>query len=277
MRRYFWDALALLAPELYEAAGTDMEPVWLEQELPKGAFDMGGGALPMRMNRYKNAAEGLFGQEPVGIALIVGRRPKGEGTFYHSKRFGTEVVYRYINADVSLMPDALLLQGENRVARVLYAAKLALKSGKNEEARFQSLCEVAEEIWVKRRSWSFEDKEFISRAAEYLLRPKGDYKGLYADYMAKLKKFMKKEDKKMYKSVLEDVYRDRGRAEGRTEGRLEGRAEGRTEGRLEGRLEGRAEGRLEAARNFLANGVPPDIVIKSSGLDRDTVLSLMKP
>jgi hypothetical protein len=43
LHRYFWGALKIFAPELYEAADRSVEPVFLEQELQKITLDLGEG------------------------------------------------------------------------------------------------------------------------------------------------------------------------------------------------------------------------------------------
>ncbi|MDR1732532.1 MAG: hypothetical protein LBR61_10625 [Synergistaceae bacterium] len=47
------------------------------------------------------------------------------------------------------------------------------------------------------------------------------------------------------------------------------------EARQEGRIEGMQEGRQEMAKNLLADGVPPEIIAKSSGLSVEQVRSLV--
>jgi predicted transposase/invertase (TIGR01784 family) len=47
------------------------------------------------------------------------------------------------------------------------------------------------------------------------------------------------------------------------------------EAELKGRQEGRQEGKLEVASNLLANGVSPDIIVKSTGLSPDQIKNLM--
>ncbi|MDR1982326.1 MAG: hypothetical protein LBQ08_00815, partial [Holosporaceae bacterium] len=44
MHRYFWEALKIILPALYEAADRSEEPEFLEQELQKVTFDLGEGA-----------------------------------------------------------------------------------------------------------------------------------------------------------------------------------------------------------------------------------------
>ena len=52
------------------------------------------------------------------------------------------------------------------------------------------------------------------------------------------------------------------------------REAGREEGRAEGRAEGERNKALEDARNFLANGVSPEIIAKSIGMELEEVLAL---
>ena len=54
----------------------------------------------------------------------------------------------------------------------------------------------------------------------------------------------------------------------------EGLMEGRLEGRMEGREEGKREKQQEIARNLKANGVPIDIIVKSTGLSAEEITAL---
>jgi predicted transposase/invertase (TIGR01784 family) len=56
--------------------------------------------------------------------------------------------------------------------------------------------------------------------------------------------------------------------------RMEGTVEGREQGLAEGRAEGRAEEKMLIARNLLAEGMPPEIVAKVTGLTTEEVLRL---
>ncbi|MBC8944048.1 putative transposase [Xenorhabdus indica] len=53
-----------------------------------------------------------------------------------------------------------------------------------------------------------------------------------------------------------------------------GRLEGKLEGRLEGRLEGKKEASIDIARTLLKNGVSIELVMASTGLSREELLSL---
>ena len=50
--------------------------------------------------------------------------------------------------------------------------------------------------------------------------------------------------------------------------------EGLMEGRMEGREEGKREKQQEIARNLKANGVPIDIIVKSTGLSAEEITAL---
>jgi predicted transposase/invertase (TIGR01784 family) len=50
------------------------------------------------------------------------------------------------------------------------------------------------------------------------------------------------------------------------EGGLKGKTEGRMIGIIEGKKEGLIEGKIEIARNAIAENIPPDIIIRLTGL-----------
>ena len=53
--------------------------------------------------------------------------------------------------------------------------------------------------------------------------------------------------------------------------------EGIKKGKLEGKREGKLENKLEAAKNFLAMGLPVDKVAKGTGLSEEEVRALQNP
>jgi hypothetical protein len=305
LRDYFWDGLKIFLPELYEAADREYPVELLDKELQKVTFDLEGGAnridmlakiklkngesefvlchleiqgndsevnLPRKMYRYKEAIDLLYDKEPVGIAVITAGRPKNESVFYHSDTFGVKVTYEYKNFNVIYIDDEILLAEENRIGLVLYAAKCAFISGKDETKKFQYLRHISD-LWNE-RGWSPHDKRMILEAVNYLIRLSDEgYKRQIVEYVENLR--MKQEDKEMYVSVFEEVYKEKGRAEGRAKGRAEGRKEGRAEGREEGRKEGWEEAAKEIAKNFLANGTSPDIIAANTGLSLEKIRSLM--
>ena len=71
---------------------------------------------------------------------------------------------------------------------------------------------------------------------------------------------------------------EKGRVEGREEGRAEGRAEGRVEGQKEGRVEGRKEGLkmgvMKTARAMKREGIPVNIISRTTKLSVRTIKQL---
>ena len=295
LRRYFWEALELFLPELYEAADRAAEPEFLEQELQKVTFDLegganqadlltriklksganelilchmevqgeGGGDLPARMHRYRQMIYLKHEEEPIGIAVITAPRPKKEASSYLWERFRVKVSYEYINVDVMKLDDNVLLGNESRIGLVLYAAKCAALSGGNESEKFRYL-RILSELWAE-RGWDKDDKRIILRAIEYLINLKDEnYARDISAYVKSMK--MKEDDKEMYVSVFEKVYKE--------EGRIEGLLAGRVEGRSEGRAEGRSEGSLEIAKNMLLDGLPLEKISQYTNLPLEKIESL---
>jgi hypothetical protein len=310
LKRYFWDALKIFLPALHEAADQTRKPEFLEQELQKVTFDLSGGAnrtdllakvwlktgdsklalchtevqgegggdLPSRMYKYKEAIHLIYDREPVGIVVITGKRPKNEAAFYSSEQFGVKVLYMYINAVVPELEDALLLAEENRVGLVLYAAKCLWKSGNDEAQKLTYLRKISN-LWAE-RGWNPEDKRLILEAIEYLMHFNNkDYMKQFILHLESLVKSLKEEERTMYTSAFEVVYKEQGWAEGLKEGRAKGRVEGHKEGRAKGRVEGLKEGRTEAhkavARNMLGNGFTIEDVLKCTALPREEVEKLL--
>ncbi|MBR1933635.1 MAG: Rpn family recombination-promoting nuclease/putative transposase [Prevotella sp.] len=81
-------------------------------------------------------------------------------------------------------------------------------------------------------------------------------------------------DNIMVQNDVLDTARDEGWAEGHEKGRAEGHAEGREEGRAEGRAEGIEENKRESARLMKADGMPPELIAKYTGLSTEEVEQL---
>ncbi len=65
-----------------------------------------------------------------------------------------------------------------------------------------------------------------------------------------------------------------GRAEGLSQGRAEGLSQGRAEGLSQGRAEGMHDAMVENARRMKADGLPVELIVKYTGLDKETVENL---
>jgi hypothetical protein len=298
LKCYFWEALKIFLPELYDAADRDQKPEFLEQELQKVTFDLdgginrtdllakvrlkdgnseltlchtevqgkGGGDLALRMYKYKEAIHLIYGREPVGIALITDKRPKGEKTFYSSEQFRVRVLYEYINVVVLELEDELLLAEEDRLGLVLYAAKCAWKSGNDEKQKLGYLRKIST-LWAE-RGWDPKDKRLILQAIEYLMHfDNEDYVKQFIAHLESLVKSLKEGEREMYISAFEKVYKE--------EGRKEGYKDGQKEGYKDGQKEGYKDGQKGVARNMLNKGLPVDTVVEYSELPREEVLELL--
>ncbi|GHV28889.1 hypothetical protein FACS1894167_07080 [Synergistales bacterium] len=298
LHRYFWDALKIFLPDLYDASDKNRAPEFLEQELQKVTFNLeggvnrtdlligiklkngnpslilchievqgeGGGDIPTRMKRYGEAIHLLRGQEPVGIAVITDKRPKDEKTFYCSEQFGVRAIYEYVNVVIADLEDTLLLSGDNQIGLVLYAAKYKQVSGDDEREKFRYLRDISN-MWAERR-WEAADKRIVLLAVEYLLSLKSeDYAEQALDYLESLVKYSSEEERVMYTSIFERVYTKRGMERGMEQGMERGMEQGMKKGRV--------EGRAEVARNMLNDGLPVEKVVQYTKLPREEVEGLL--
>jgi hypothetical protein len=254
IRRFFWEALKIFLPALYDASDKSEAPEFLEQELQKITFDHnkgpnrtdllirlklknganelilchleaqgeGGGDLPTRMYRYKQMIYLKHGEEPVGIAVMTYPRPLEEKACYNWERFGVRVVYDYINVDITKLEDDVFLTEDSRIGLVLYAAKCSYLSG-NDEGEKSRYLRLITDLWAK-RGWDKDDKRIILLAIDYLINLKDEvYAKDMVEHIESLA--LKEEEREMYVSIFERVYTARGKEEGRVEGRVEERAE----------------------------------------------------
>jgi len=284
LHRYFWEALKIFVPELYEAADRSVDPVFLEQELQKITLDLGEGAnrtdlliriklkndseelilchlevegkshedLVVRMYRYKQMIYLKHGEEPIGVAVMTAPRPHGEKTSYSWERFGVRVAYDYLNVPVIKLEDAVLLAEDSRIGLILYAAKCVWQSGSDEGKKFQYLRKITD-LWAE-RGWDRDDKRIILLVVNYLINLKDEgYAKQFVAHMESLS--MDKEDREMYVSVFERVYTEKGKEEGR--------------------MEGRTEERTEIARNMLNKGFSAKEIQECTRMPREELDMLM--
>jgi hypothetical protein len=282
LHRYFWDAMKIFLPDLYDASDRSRTPEFLEQELQKVTFNLeggpnrtdlligiklkngnpslilchieiqgeGGGDIPTRMKRYGEAIHLLRGQEPVGIVVITDKRPKDESTSYYSEQFGVRSIYEYVNVIIADLEDAQLLSEDNQIGLVLYAAKYKQMSGDDESEKFRYLRAISN-MWAE-RGWEPADKRIVLLAAEYLLSLKNeDYAERMIAHMESLVKYRNEEERVMYTSIFERVYTKRGMERGRV------------------------EGRAEVARNMLNDGLPVEKVVQYTKMPREDVEGLL--
>ena len=211
----------------------------------------GGGDLAERMNHYRALIYAHHRREPAALAIVTSGQRKNE-RFYSHSRFGTEIVYRYNNLVLADLGDEELRVSDNPIDLALYAAKCALKA-KEEIQKYKYLHTLTD--LLTERGWDRDEKRdlvnFIIRIVN--LKDKMLQKQ-YWEYRQQLDK----EGKLMYEPFLKQVE--------------EKMAEQR--GMEKGMEKGKEQAAFEIAKNFLANGVSPDIIAKSTGLPVKKIRSL---
>ncbi|GHV38957.1 hypothetical protein FACS1894187_18370 [Synergistales bacterium] len=283
--RFFYSLLKRAIPELYEAADRETKPRPLDKEftdilntadptihtsphfadyvmevpLKNGdaewiilhceAQGHGGGNISERMHHYKCLIYAHYRKEPVALAIITERRPIDEAPYYSHKHYGTESVYRYNNLALSELDDDELIESDNPIDIVLYAAKFAMQT-KEELKKFNFLRKTIE--LLGERGWSLNDKRDLLLFTERIVNIKDE--ALMVKYSEILRQY-KEEGKNMYIPIaLRDQADD-----------LLAR----------GMEKGMEKGKLEVARNLLTNGISLDIIVKSTGLPMDQIQSMM--
>ena len=105
---------------------------------------------------------------------------------------------------------------------------------------------------------------------EYLCKQKTE-SDFTANLANKVKSVKTSSDEKRVYMTFEEMVEERF-----NEGKSVGLEEGRAEGIEEGKEEGREEKAIETAKNFLKNGISPELIAKCTGLSLEKVLELRK-
>ncbi|MDR1020094.1 MAG: hypothetical protein LBL73_04990, partial [Synergistaceae bacterium] len=237
-KAYFYPLLKRALPQLYADADTGAEPVFLDKEftdvlqtsdtkkhryprfadfvidvpLKKGGAGKfvlfhgeaqsspGGGSLAERMNFYRCLVYAHYRREPAAVAIIAGRRPKGEPRRYSHSHYGTSIGYDYVNLVLSELDDGELLTSDNPIDIVLYAAKHAALT-RAERQRYKYLRIAAG--CLAERGWSIDEKRSLLLFVERVINLKDEkLKIEYVGYMEELEK----EGKIMYVSIAEEYF-----------------------------------------------------------------------
>jgi hypothetical protein len=296
IERFFYLLLKRVLPELYEQADTSRPPRFLDKEfrdilnigdpkihrsphfadyvleVPLKNGDLtwillhleiqgrGGGELNVRMYHYQCLIFAHFQREPVALAIITNKRPKGEASFYSYSKFGTKVDYKYNDFVLLDLDDDELLKSENPVDIVFYAAKHALFC-KEELQKYQYLRIVLK--LLAERGWSTEDKRDLVLFVERIINLKD--KNLIREY-TQYQKELSKEGKIMYVSLLEREMREEMRQEITQEMRQEITQEYQEKERQKA---------LTTARKMLARRMPVDVIADLTELPEDEIRGLM--
>jgi hypothetical protein len=285
IERFFYPLLGRVLPALYEKADIGKPPRFLDKEfrdilnvadpaihtsphfadyvleVPLKNGDAawvllhievqagGGGDLNVRMYHYQCLIFAHYRREPIALAIVTDKRPKGEALFYSHSDCGTEVHYRYNRFAVLDLDDDELLRSENPIDFVFYAAKQAV-SCKEEHQKLRYLRVVLG--LLTERGWSTEDKRDLMLFAERILNLKD--KNLIRQY-TQYQRELSEEGKIMYVSLLE--------------------REMRQEMSQEYLKKGERQKALTTARKMLERQMPVNVVADLTELPEDEVRGLM--
>jgi predicted transposase/invertase (TIGR01784 family) len=220
----------------------ESEPVIIHVEAQQGH---GGGDMAERMNFYRCPIYFHFRREPVALAIIAGRRPKGEARYYSHDHYGTKIMYEYNNLVLSELDDEELVSSGNPIDIVLYAAKFAQRARK-EHQKLNFLHKAVE--LLDERGWSMEDKHDLLLFTERIVNLRDEE--LITRYREDME-HRNREGKSMYIPLM---LRD-------------------SAAEIEQR--GAEKAKLEVARNLLAKGIAPDIVTETTGLPEKQIKKLL--
>ena len=283
---FFYTMLEVTIPSLFEDADRKVAPTFLDKELKrlsrfvpekarfvdllvkvplKSGLDAwvllhievqgsGGENLPLRMYRYKSLIFGYYGRPVVALAVLTGRRPVSEESFYSETGWGMRTVYEYNTIQLLDLDEEELLMSTNPFKFALCAAKRALRCKRDERRKYAYLKELLRIL--ADRGWKHEEKKYLLNFMEGIidLRDKALQQEIF-----KYEESLEKEGKIMYVSIAEQV----------------GIEKGIEKGMEKGKLEGERSKALETARRMLARRMPVDVIADLTGLSEDEVRGLM--
>jgi predicted transposase/invertase (TIGR01784 family) len=200
------------------------------------------------MNHYRCLIYGHYRQEPAALAIIAYRPSESERLYYSHCRYATEIIYRYNNLVLPDLDDDELISSDSPTDLVLYAAKHAAQV-REELQKYRYLRHSIE--LLGKRGWSREDKRDLLLFIERILYLHDEeLKARYVEYRHQLSE----EGKIVFIPMGEE----------KTAMEIERR----------GMEKGKEEGKLEVARNMLARGIEPDIIVACSGLSHEKIREL---
>ena len=136
-----------------------------------------GGDLSRRMFHYFSLIFAHYMKVPAALAVVTDKRPAGEAAHFAETAYDTEVLYRYNRLVLEELEDDELLESENPIDLVLYAAKCALRT-KEELQKYRYLRKSTE--LLANRGWNQNDKRDLMLFLERVTNLKD--KRLIAEY-----------------------------------------------------------------------------------------------
>jgi predicted transposase/invertase (TIGR01784 family) len=203
------------------------------------------GDLAERMFFYMCVIYAHYRRVPAALAIVAYKPSANESPRYSHMRYGTRIDYGYNGLVLLELDDEELIASDNPIDIVLYAAKYALKS--RQELQKYNYLRKATELLAE-RGWDMEEKRRLMLFMERIMNLKDEkMKVKYWEYQEQLDK----EGKIVYVSIAEEYYTKKG---------------------IE---KGRLEGKLEVARNLLADGVSPEVIVRNTELPIEKIRELM--
>jgi predicted transposase/invertase (TIGR01784 family) len=199
------------------------------------------GDLSERMFFYMCVIYAHYRRVPAALAIVAYKPSANESPRYSHNRYGTSINYGYNGLVPLELDDEELISSDNPIDIVLYAAKYAAKARK--ELQKYTYLRKATELLAE-RGWNMEDKRKLMLFMERIMNLEDKaLKSQYREYQEQLDK----EGKIVYVSIAEEYYTEKG-------------------------IE---KGKLEVARNLLADGVSPDVIVRNTGLPIEKIRELM--
>ncbi|MDR1377612.1 MAG: hypothetical protein LBJ36_00965 [Synergistaceae bacterium] len=279
LESFFYAALEVFYPTLYQACDHSQKPVFLNKELRIPGVRRGqkildllvdvplktgkkicvllhvelqgeirGETFHVRMYKYSCLIVLRMGRPFTALAIRTTPKGKSEELRYESQCFESRNTYDYRTVFIDQMDEEHLLKmTDNPIALAVLAASRMLKAGKSEKRRFEYAREMLR--LLKSRGYSLEVRHKVSQFIEGVSSLSA--KKLLEDFEKEIDEVFEEVKSMPIKTPIVEKVLKRKSYEW---------------GVVEGKLEGRLESKKETALSMLAEGMIPDLISKITGL-----------
>jgi predicted transposase YdaD len=287
LESFFYAALEVFYPSLYQASDHSRKPVFLNKELRIPGMRKGykildllvdvplktgetvgvllhlelqgeirGESFHVRMYKYSCLITLRLGRPFTALAIRITPKGKFEEVRYESRQFETRIAYDYRTVFLDQLDEERLLEMEGNPVAVAVAAAIRMqKAGKNEKQRFEYGREMVHLLKSRGYPSGVRQKviQFITEIANLSAEK------LLVEFNKEIDDlFEEVESMPITSPMVEEVLKKKSYRRGK--------ADGKREGKLEGRLEGRLEGQKKTALLMLSDRMAPDLISKFTGL-----------
>jgi hypothetical protein len=287
LESFFYAALEIFYPSLYEAVDREKNPVFLNKELRIPGARRGQRILDLlvdvplktgsmtcvllhveqqgeirdepfhvRMFKYACLIVLRLGRPFTALAIRTTPMEKSEELRYEFQCFESWMAYGYRTVFLDkLDEEQLLAMTHNPLSVAVVAAMRLRKAGKNEEKRFEYGREMLR--LLKSRGYSLDVRHQVVQFIAGLVNLSA--KELLEEFEKEMDNVLEEMESMTVKVPAMEKYLKKksyewGKKDGKLEGILEGKLEGKLEGILEGKLEGILEGKLEGKLEGILEG-----------------------